>query len=356
MTIITPDVSPRLKPDFLQVVHTIYAEFCNLQRDSRVLIVSDARTPAHIVAAFHGIAQVFGADAATIEAGVPRGGPTYQPSAKWSPMLAAAAQEADLIVDLAVGYAQFLADAIDRGARVIMPSDGIGNPYLDDMLIRTIRDTDVHKVRREADKIAALFTRARTCKLLTGADDELVIDINGLPGASSDGFLWDMDKGEFKSSYALMPPACPGVFLPRGRANGTVTIDGTVLWHPIYHEEPHRPLKLRFEDGRLVDIGGDSHLSNRLRRWLRELNDPGAWEGPVHLNIGINPNALLAQNQEWERVYGAVTCGMGDLPGELFAVQSKLEWSKSKVHWDWTVLQPTVLLDDQVIAQAGQVL
>jgi hypothetical protein len=25
------------------------------------------------------------------------------------------------------------------------------------------------------------------------------------------------------------------------------------------------------------------------------------------------------------------------------------------VHWDWTILQPTVLLDDRVVAKDGQV-
>ena len=358
MTIIAPDVSSRLKPDFIAVVHTIYTEFCHLQRDTRVLVISDARTPDYIVASFHGMATALGAEAVTIETNIPFGGPTYQPGVKWPRMVGAAAREADLIVDLGVGYADFVVEALDRGARVIMPGDGIGNPYLDDILIRTIRDTDIHQVRREADRIAGLFSAASACKLLSGEDDELVVDITGLPGYCGDGFLWDNDKGEFKSNYGILPPATPGVMLARGRATGTVSVDGTVLWHPIYHEEPRRPLKLRFDNGRLVEIGGDKYLSNRVRSWLQTLGDEGAWEGPNHLNIGINPNALLTQNQEWERVYGSVTCGMGDMSvgAGLFERDSKVEWSKSKVHWDWTVNQPTVLLDGRIVAKDGKLL
>jgi leucyl aminopeptidase (aminopeptidase T) len=356
MTIVAPDISSRLKPDFIAVVHTIYGEFCNLQRDSRVLVMADARTPDYIVATFHGVASALGADAVTVETCIPFGGPTYQPGVKWSPMLAAAAREADLLVDLGVGYADFVVEAMHRGARVIMPGDGIGGPYLDDILIRTIRDVDIHKVRREADRIAARFSQASTCKLITGDDDELVIDISGLPGGPADGFLWDKDIGAFKSAYGILPPAQPGVILPQGRANGTVSVDGTVLWHPIYHEEPRSPLKLRFEDSRLVEIGGDPYLSNRVRHWLEELNDDGAWLGPNHLNIGINPNALLTQNQEWERVYGSVTCGMGDMSvgAGLFERDAKVEFTKSTVHWDWTVNQPTVLLDDVIVAKGGR--
>jgi leucyl aminopeptidase (aminopeptidase T) len=357
LTIIAPDVSSRLKPDFVAVVHTIYTEFCNLQRDARVLVLSDARTPDYIVATFQGMAQALGAEAATIETSIPRGGPTYQPGVKWPRMLAGAAREADLLVDLGVGYADFVVEAIDRGARVIMPGDGIGNPYLEDILIRTIRDVDIHRIRREANRISDLFTQASTCKLLSGNDDELVIDISGLPGTAADGFLWDKDRNEWNSNYEILPPAQPGVTLPRGRANGTVSVDGTVLWHPVYHEEPRTPLKLRFDSGRLVDIGGDPYLSNRIRQWLEELDDSGASQGPNHLNIGINPNALLTQNQEWERVYGSVTCGMGDMSvsAGLYAREVKLEWVKSKVHWDWTINQPTVLLDDRVLLKNGRI-
>jgi leucyl aminopeptidase (aminopeptidase T) len=356
VTIIAPDVSSRLKPDFIGVVQTIYTEFCNVQRDARVLVMTDARTPGYVVSTFHGVAAALGADVVTLETCIPFGGPTYQPMVKWSPMLAAAAREADLLVDLGIGYADFVVEAMDRGARVIMPGDGIGGPYLDDILIRTIRDADIHKIRREADRIAERFTQASTCKLISGDGDELTVDITGLPGHPADGFLWDKDKGKFKSNYGILPPAQPGVTIARGRTNGTLSVDGTVLWHPIYHEEPRTPLKLRFENGRLIDIGGDKYLSNRVRNWLHELNDEGAWEGPNHLNIGINPNALLTQNQEWERVYGSVTCGMGDMTtaAGLFERETKVEWAKSKVHWDLTMNQPMVLLDDKVILQNGR--
>lgn len=347
MTIITPDIGTRLKPDLIPVVHTIYREMCNLTAGSRVLVIADARTPQSTVSVFQGVAMALGAEAVTLEAAIPPGGPTYQPAVRWPGMIAAAAREADLIVDLAVGYATFVAEALERGARLIMPGDGIGGPYLDDMLIRTIRDGDIHAIRRSADRIARRFTESSRCSLISGDGDELVVDISGLDGVAADGFLWDADRGDWKSNYAILPPAQPGVPIPRGRANGTVTVDGTVLWHPIYHEEPRQPLRLTFENSRLVRLEGDKYLANRIRQWLAELGDAGAWEGPVHLNIGINPNALLTQNQEWERVHGSVTCGMGDLSvgSRLFGSVSELQWTQSRVHWDWTVMQPTVLLD-----------
>jgi leucyl aminopeptidase (aminopeptidase T) len=357
MSLVAPDISTRLKPDLIPVVQTIYRDMCNLQPGTRVLILSDARTPNSTVATFHGVASAIGAEVVTMEANIPAGGPTYQPAAKWPSMMSAAALEAQLIVDLAVGYADFVVKAMDAGARVIMPGDGIGGPYLDDMLIRTIRDADIHAIRREADQIARRFTEASHCELRSGDGSSLKIEMGELQGVAGDGFLWDPDVSDWKSNYAILPPAQPGVPIPKGRGNGTVSVDGTVLWHPIYHETPRDPLLLTFEDGRLVDIGGDRYLGGRIRQWLKQLGDEDANAGPNHLNIGINPNALMTQNQEWERVYGSVTCGMGDLTvgSSLFAREQRLSWPYSRVHWDWTVMQATILLDGEPLVRDGVV-
>ena len=142
-----------------------------------------------------------------------------------------------------------------------------------------------------------------------------------------------------------------------GFGNGTINVDGTLLYHPDYHEKPDTPVRLTFEKGRLVNIGGDPVLASRLEQWLEELGDDGAYNGPVHFNIGNNPNALLTQSQEWERVYSSITCGMGDLSmlSNIGDMELDMALSKSSVHWDWTVLQPKILLDDDVFAENGRI-
>jgi hypothetical protein len=49
---------------------------------------------------------------------------------------------------------------------------------------------------------------------------------------------------------------------------------------------------------------------------------------------------------------------MGDMstPAALFARETKVEWTKSKVHWDLTINQPTILLDGEVLAKDGRIL
>ena len=356
MASISPDVAPRLKPDTIAVIKLIYEDVCNLQKGQNVLIVSDARTPDFVVATFQGLALAMGAEAVSIECRIPVGGATYQPGSRWPKMLEAAAMEADLIVDMAVGYAEFVVKAVQNGARVICPGDGIGGPFMDDVLIRTMLHTDIHAVRRHADSIAQRFTEASTCTVQTGRD-EFSIDLTDVRGESGCGFLWDPDRNDWKSSWTFLPPAQPGILVPKGRGTGSINVDGTLLYHPNYHEKPDSPLRLTFDQGRLESIDGDRILSARLQTWLEQLDDEGAWYGPVHLNIGNNPNAVLSQSQEWERVYGSITCGMGDfsLLGGLMPGLSSDILVKSNVHWDWTVLQPRILLDDRVFVENAKI-
>ncbi|MBS0398667.1 MAG: hypothetical protein JSR95_08325 [Proteobacteria bacterium] len=358
MGLISPDVASRLKPDFIAVVARIYREMCNLRPGQTVLIISDARTPDYVVATFQGQAQALGASAIRIECAVPIGGATYQPGSKWPEMLVAASKYADLIIDMAVGYAQFIVEAVQRGCRVLCPGDGIGGAFMDDVLIRTVLHTDVHAIRRRADRIADRFSRASHCLMITGdAHDRFELDLSGLDAMAGDGFLWDPDTQDWKTNWAFLPPAQPGVLVPKGRGSGVVNVDGTLLYHPTYHEKPDSPLRLAFRDGRLIDIGGDRVLAANLSNWLDALGDDGARNGPVHLNIGINPNASLTQSQEWERVFGSITCGMGDLSmlGILMGDQAPM-LNQSSVHWDWTVLQPKIVLDGETILEAGRLL
>jgi hypothetical protein len=358
MTLISPDVGTRLKPDLMVAITTIYRDLCNLQPNTNVLIIADARTPEYVVAAFQGIAQALGADSMRAECKIPAGGPTYQPGARWSPMLMAASERADLIIDMAVGYADFIVAALKRGCRVLCPGDGIGGGFMDDVLIRAMVHTDIQAIRRHADKVAARFTTASHCTVFTGLEnDRFDIDFSGLEGIPADGFLWDPDRKDWKSNWAFLPPAQPGVFIPKGRGDGVVNVDGNVLYHSVYMENPKTPLRLEFRDGVLRNIGGDAVLANVLANWLDCLDDKGARIGPVHLNVGLNPNAVLSQGQEWERVYGSITCGMGDLGllGLLMG-ETRFELNRSTVHWDWTVMQPRIVLDGETVVERGRVL
>jgi leucyl aminopeptidase (aminopeptidase T) len=342
-----------LRAEFIRVVDIIYREQCNLQPGTNVLIIADSRTPRHVISAFMGGAMALGAEVMVAENKVPPP-PSVQPGVKWNKMIAATSREADLIVDLAVGYAQFIVDAVMRGARVIMPGDGTGAHHIEESLIRTILAADIHALRREADQIADLFTQASRCHITSEEGTDIEFDIAGLEGGASDGFLWDPDKGDWKSAWAITPPAQPGIVVPKGSGDGIIAVDGFLLYEPAYdHETPTSPVYLTIENGRLVDIKGHPLFAGRLRHWLESLPDDSGYYGPIHFNLGTNPRAMLTQHLEFERIRGTIDFGFGDnsmlapLMGEDFPTV------KSDVHWDLLIMRPTMKLDDRVIVENG---
>jgi leucyl aminopeptidase (aminopeptidase T) len=349
----TTDGGGHLRPEFLQVVDIIYREQCNLQPGTKVLIISDSRTPRHVLSAFMGVAMAMGAEVMVAENKVPPP-PSIQPGVKWNSMVIGASKEADLIVDMAVGYAKFIVDAVMRGTRVIMPGDGTGAWHIEESLIRTILAADIHALRREADKIAALFTKADTCRITSEEGTDFEISLNGIEGEAVDGFLWDPDKGEWKSDWEITPPAQPGVTVPKGRGDGIIAVDGFLLYEPAYdHETPPSPVFLTIEKGKLVDVNGHPLMAGRLKNWLESLPDDSGTYGPVHFNLGTNPRAMLTQHLEFERIRGTIDFGFGDNSLLAPLMGGDFPTVKSDVHWDVLIMRPTMSLDGAVVVENG---
>ena len=350
----TTDVSTGLKPEFVAVVDKIYRDLCNLQPGTRVLIIADSRTPEHVVSVFMGMGMAMGAEVSVSRNRTPPP-PSLQPGYVWNPMVIAAAREADLIVDLAVGYAEFMAEAVERGARIMSPGDGTGGHHIEDTLIRTMLNVDIHAMRKEAQEIAEIFTQAGMLRMTSEEGTDFELDIEGLEGISSDEFLWDPDLKKWTGTWASLPPAAPGIVIPKGRGNGVMAVDGFLLYEPAYdHETPNSPILLTFERGRIVDIKGEPLFRDRLSNWLDTQPDDSPRYGPVHLNLGTNSRAMLTQHQEFEKLRGTVCCGIGD--SSLLTRMwhgSALEPVVSHIHWDILLMRPTVMLDDRAICEKG---
>ena len=345
--------SVTLRAEFICVVDMIYREMCNLQPGTNVLIISDSRTPPHVVSAFMGGAMAMGAEVMVAQNATPPP-PSIQPGHQWNPMVVAASTKADLIVDIAVGYAQFMVDAVQRGARIVSPGDGTGAHHIEETLMRTMLTIDVHKIRREADHIAALLTQASTCHITSEEGTDIVFDTAGLSADAGHGFLWDPDKGEWQSSWAMVPGACPGITLPKGRGNGVIAVDGFILYEPAYdHESPPTPVYLTIENGKLVNIDGHPLFAGRLHHWLESLADDTGYYGPIHCNLGTNKRAMMTQHLEFERIRGAIDFGFGDNSMLAPLLGHDFETVKSDVHWDLLIMRPTMKLDDKVVVENG---
>jgi leucyl aminopeptidase (aminopeptidase T) len=350
------DVSVNLRPELLKAVHFVFRDQCNLQPGWRVLLICDSHTPQHISTAFTGVAMQLGATA--VEMRIPMAPhPAYQPGFTWDPLVAKtvleAARHADLIVDMAIGYADFMVQIVRAGrTRVIGPGDGTGAPHLDDSLIRCLLLDDPYEIRREALQIADRMTAGKSLRVTSKAGTDYTVDIGDLRGDPFDGFLWDRESGQWVSNYQFTPGATPGVVIPRGRGDGVLVLDGLLLYENV-HQVPREPIRLTVSRGAITGISGDDYVCHRLRDWLDNLDDAGCRNGPIHANVGLSRHARLTEHLEWERLRGGMVFGIGDnsllapLVGAEFAV------SKSRVHWDVQMLRPTLAIDGATLVADG---
>jgi leucyl aminopeptidase (aminopeptidase T) len=346
------DVSFNLKPEFLKVVKFIYDEQAGLKKGERVLIVSDCRTPDHVVSAFVGVAMQVGAEVYNIR--VPMGPhPAYQPGHKWGDLLVAAAEQADLLVDMAIGYAEFLVRLTKTGKlRVIMPGDATGAPHIEDSLIRCLLMEDVYERKREAARICEIMTAGSTMRVTSEEGTDYTVSIKNLEASPFDGFMLDHETGQIVSQYEITPGALPGFVLPVGSGDGVLAIDGLLLYENV-HTLPRDPLLLTIEKGRLVEIGGDRLLATRLDAWLKSLGEEACYNGPIHANLGLSKMARLTEHLEFERVRGATVFGFGDNAILAPYYGGDFPMSSSSVHWDAQILRTTLDIDDRRISENG---
>jgi len=114
---------------------------------------------------------------------------------------------------------------------------------------------------------------------------------------------------------------------------GTAVIDG-FLWPPDEIRRIDEPLVLKFEEGRLIDIGGCSIKSRMLASRLG-----GQSVDIQHFCVGFNPGATFdGRILEAERVFGAMTIGMGE----------------GSLHTDGVMKRPSLIVDHTVIEAEGR--
>ena len=110
---------------------------------------------------------------------------------------------------------------------------------------------------------------------------------------------------------------------------------------------------MAIEKGRVTKIEGASSCATKLRHWLSSFHDSTVYSGPVHINIGTNPHAILTRHEEFERIRGAIDFGWGDTSGLVGLLKYDLEAVKSPVHWDTLIMRPTLKLDGEPVIENG---
>ena len=126
-----------------------------------------------------------------------------------------------------------------------------------------------------------------------------------------------------------------------------MVFDGS-LWPPEELGLLKMPMVFEIEEGEVKNIKGDNE-AKVLEKWLRSFDDPNMFK-IAHFSYGFNPGARLSGTiLEDERIFGCVEMGIGSQRPRF-----KGTVGSAKAHTDGVMLNPTVILDGEVIEKEGK--
>lgn len=252
------------------------------------------------------------------------------------PRVVAGAMRAGDVVVQAVTYAITHTDATQEalraGARVL-----VLRGVTEDVLTAGAIVADYEEVARLTRIVAERLTQARRAHVQTPAGTDLVMNLEGRTAIALTGQV------EGPGTFAAMPDGEAAIAPVEGSAEGVVVVEHTMDGIGRLDE----PIRMVVRQGRVVEISG-GEAASRLRAML-DGTDPGA-TNLAEFAIGTNRWArLIGSMTEDKKRWGTVHVAVGDnhvIGGQV----------TSELHLDGLLLQPTVILDGEVILKDGRLL
>lgn len=247
---------------------------------------------------------------------------------------AAAIATADVWIEYSVGYALYTdayKEALRNGARYICLTG------MDiEMLVRTIGKVDYLKMIELGDYMCELLRGPGEIRMTNASGTDLVFSCTKPRDVIQPGRIADR-KGE----PTMLGGQNGWMKQEDERVDGILVWDGA-CWPPSDIGVISTPIRLRIEDGRIVDIAGGKE-AQILSRWLASFNDPNMYR-LAHVSPGFNPGVTRCTGRivEDERVFGCVEIGFGRSP----------MWDAPS-HTDGVTLAPTLIVNGVVIEQDG---
>jgi hypothetical protein len=134
-----------------------------------------------------------------------------------------------------------------------------------------------------------------------------------------------------RGRYTFLPGQLSFLGVPAS-VQGIAVING-YIWPPPELGVLKTHVVLRIASGKVTEIAGSGREADRLQAWLK-----GRTTDLKHFCLGFNPGAQLKGTLgEAERVFGAVTVGMGEYP----------------FHVDAIMTRPTITVDGDLIEKDG---
>jgi leucyl aminopeptidase (aminopeptidase T) len=224
---------------------------------------------------------------------------------------------------------EYLFDCASKGARVISMFR-----INTSTLLRTIQ-VDYEELAEELEEFGRRLEKAKIAEVKTLAGTNLVMELAGRKARLATGLAHN--RGDITFIPAGLVAVAPKEFTAKGR----LFIDGTI----IGAGRVQKPIMCMIQRGRLTDLADDQAYP-LLRHRLSKDEDANVL---CELAVGTNPKAKTVGGVEDERVRGTISIGFGDntlLGGKI----------RSQNHLDVTLLKGTLILDGELVVEAGQIL
>lgn len=203
---------------------------------------------------------------------------------------------------------------------------------LEDTMQRTL-NADYNEIAKRSVKMAEVVSGGKTARVTTPAGTNITMSIEGRECHADTGLVHN--PGDFSNL-----PAGEAYIAPvEGTANGIIVVDGAMVG------KVKKPIQIVVKDGYATQITGDKS-AKQLEEILEPFGQPG--RNVAELGIGTNDKAkIVGSVLEDEKVMGTVHMALGDNKsmGGNVSVQS---------HLDGILLRPTLLIDDRMIMENGQ--
>lgn len=226
-------------------------------------------------------------------------------------------------------------EACAAGARWVNMPD-----FFVDMLTEGGLYVDFGQQRRIADKVASILTRGSLVRVTSDKGTDLEFSISGRSGYAASGIC---DRPGMVGS----PPNIETNVAPvEGTGLGKIVVDGSVILPRIGVLQ--EDIILTVDKGMVCKIEGGKE-AKELKKQLDAANDPQVYT-VAEFGIGLNPMCRITGRMlDDEGVYGTIHFGLGD----NHTIGGKTHCS---MHTDVVVMEPTIVVDDQIIMDRGELL
>jgi leucyl aminopeptidase (aminopeptidase T) len=197
---------------------------------------------------------------------------------------------------------------------------------------------DYEEVYREGQILTRFWAKRRHIKITSPAGTNLTAEIgHGTPFPECGIARNPGDSMAFSDGEVSQGPN-------KETVNGTLVIDGPICQMGL----PCEPIVMTIKSSRIVSVNsGDPRIVSRIQKLINTVENA---DNIAEIGIGLNPASRLNGDfQEEKKARGTCHIALGD---DLYYDGDH----KCDVHIDMIMYKPTVIMDDIVVVEAGEVM